>query len=577
MEVLSECFTNINRRKKIDNSEPSETFQRCLSVVDLTYIGLGSMIGTGLFVVGGEVAKSIAGPAVVISFLFGACAALLSAFCYAEFSSQVARTGSAYIYTYVSIGEIWAFAIGWNMVLEYISMISSVARAISATVDSVMDFKIKNATIEYILNGNRWESPIFEEYPDLLAGTFVVIVVLLVSLGTKLSSAVTMICINVLFIILFMIAVISFVYGDIANLTSEGGYFPYGIGGVLEGAAVCFVTYSGFEVICISSEECTTPKKSIPIALGAALGIVSLTYIIVSGSLTYLVPYGDIVPEAAFSTAFMEHGLAWMAYIVTVAIILAGFSTLITALYFLARLIYALSIDGLFFKTFSAVNATTQVPVKATITFGAICTLLSIFLKYDVLVTFLSIGTLCAYTIMSGAVIVLRYRPKSESISHYGHIDASSDGMTLYTHTNNSVHLDTDEEESIDGVRVPDKTGTLRTQFAGLSVFSGYKPGVVVPFALLGFVFFSVIGMLILNNVSDLLSSVGLTLVVIILFILSLGSFAIIPLHKHSVDTGHIQVGLVAVRYLFLSLRGIGYRVTFCVCQTGLCRLCISE
>ncbi|XP_071946092.1 cationic amino acid transporter 4-like [Antedon mediterranea] len=533
MSIFGECFSNVNRRKTLHgNSESSSTFRRCLNTIDLTYIGLGSMLGTGLFVVGGEVAKNIAGPAVVVSFALGAIAALLSAYCYAEFSSQITRTGSAYIYAYVSIGEVWAYIIGWNMVLEYIAMLSSVSRAMSATIDSVIDFKIQNAITHYFLNDEPWKSSFLSEYPDLFAGALVIFVTILVSFGAKISSTVTFICINMLFVIVVMMIVVAFYYGDVNNLTKDGGYFPFGIEGVLEGAAVCFMTYSGFEVICISSEECTSPRKSIPIALGAALAVVSVTYLIVSGSLTYLVTYKEIIPDAAFSAAFIEKGLDWMGYIVTIGVILAGFTSLITGSYFLARLIYALSVDGLFFKAFSNVSQTSQVPVMATIAFGTMSAALAILVKYDVLVKCLSIGTLCAYTIMSGAVIILRYRPKSKDSLFVDYDDAT----TLFTQT---------EGADDNGEYVYDLTGRLKNSFNRLPLLSKLEPGAAVPYALLGFVFCLGAGLLLINNFPDLLSTVPVAILTIVLFILSLMSFVIIPLHHHSFNEGKIQVPFV--------------------------------
>ncbi len=161
------------------------SLKRCLSTVDLALLGVGGMVGSGLYVLTGTVAKDTAGPAVVVSFIIAGVASLMAALCYAEFGARVPKTGSAYMFTYVSVGEIWAFLIGWNVILEYMIGGAAVARAWSGYLDSIFNHRIQNFTVSHVM---RWDVPFLAHYPDLLAAAILLIASFFVSFGVRVSS-----------------------------------------------------------------------------------------------------------------------------------------------------------------------------------------------------------------------------------------------------------------------------------------------------------------------------------------------------------------------------------------------------
>ena len=267
MERLSKI---LNRKKLIDTSSIHKTeFSRCLTKFDLTSLGVATTLGAGIYVLTGTLARNVAGPGLVLSFFVAAVASILAGLCYAEFASRVPRVGSAYTFTYVTIGELFAFVIGWNLLLEYIIATSSVARAWSSYLDSsLLNDIIRNTTTTGI--GKLSASGIIAHYPDFLAFLLILVVTAALCFGVKLTSVTTNVitAINIAVIVLIIIAGANFAEGK--NWTDD--FLPFGFSGVLAASASAFYAFVGFDVIATAVEESNNPSKDVPVATVFTIG-----------------------------------------------------------------------------------------------------------------------------------------------------------------------------------------------------------------------------------------------------------------------------------------------------------------
>ncbi|XP_037031589.1 cationic amino acid transporter 4 [Bradysia coprophila] len=408
--VMSGVCTKMNRTKKLPSDIMQTPLNRCLSTFDITLLGIGNMVGAGVYVLTGIVAKDIAGPGIVLSFIIAAMVSMLAALCYAEFGCRVPRAGSAYIYTYVSIGEFWAFIIGWNIILEHMLGAASVARAWSGYVDSMMDGFIANVTMS--VTGEMHEQ-LLSKYPDFLAFFVCLAYTLALSTGVKTTAILNGILTTVNIGVVLMVISIGLWHANPRNWSaSEGGFLPYGFVGVISGAASCFYAFVGFDSIATSSEE-ILPSTSIPLATILSLCIVTIIYVLVSAALTLMVPYTQINPIASLPSAFGSIDIPWAKYAISIGALCGMSTTLLGSLFSLPRCMYAMASDGLLFSCFEKINARTQVPILNLIVSGFCSALLALIFDLEKLVEFMSIGTLLAYTIVSASVIILRYRPPS--------------------------------------------------------------------------------------------------------------------------------------------------------------------
>ncbi|XP_024076921.1 probable cationic amino acid transporter [Terrapene carolina triunguis] len=384
-----------------------------LTTMDLVSLGVGSCVGTGMYVVSGLVAKEMAGPGVIVSFIIAAVASILSGVCYAEFGVRVPKTtGSAYTYSYVTVGEFVAFFIGWNLILEYLIGTAAGASALSSMFDSLANHTISHWMVDSVgtLNGlgNGEES-----YPDLLALVIAVIVTIIVAMGVKNSVGFNNVlnAINLVVWIFIMIAGLFFVNGD---NWSEGQFLPFGWSGVLKGAATCFYAFIGFDIIATTGEEAKSPNTSIPYAITASLVTCLTAYVSVSVILTLMVPYSAIDSESPLMEMFVAHGFYAAKFIVAIGSVAGLTVSLLGSLFPMPRIIYAMAGDGLLFRFLSHVSSYTETPVVACIVSGFLAALLSLLVSLRDLIEMMSIGTLLAYTLVSVCVLLLRYQPESD-------------------------------------------------------------------------------------------------------------------------------------------------------------------
>ncbi|XP_029020059.1 cationic amino acid transporter 4 [Betta splendens] len=488
----------LNRLKTLDEDMMATSLKRCLSTLDLTLMGVGGMVGSGLYVLTGTVAKDMVGPAVILSFLFAGVASLLAAFCYAEFGARIPKTGSAYMFTYVSVGEVWAFLIGWNVVLENMIGGAAVARAWSGYLDSIFNHAIQNFTETHVM---QWNVPFLAHYPDLLAAGILIVASFFISFGVQVSSYLNHIFSTISMAVIVFILVFGFVLAEPANWSQkEGGFAPFGLSGILAGSATCFYAFVGFDVIASSSEEAKNPQKAVPVATAVSLALAATAYVLVSTVLTLMVPWHSLDPNSALADAFFRRGYSWAGIVVAVGSICAMNTVLLCNLFSLPRIVYAMADDGLFFSVFARVNPVTKVPVNAILVFGVLMATMALIFDLEALVQFLSIGTLLAYTFVAASVIVLRFQPDKSgpkgSASPPPRPDAepapapsesqtiAEDGGELKQYESFSDKLQLVERQERGGPRGPGRLRARWEPYLG-RVLGDCEPGEVVAFCVL--------------------------------------------------------------------------------------------
>ncbi|XP_072155543.1 LOW QUALITY PROTEIN: solute carrier family 7 member 14 [Bemisia tabaci] len=402
-EISLKIRTEIKSDKKLK-------LKKCLTTLDLTSLGVGSCVGTGMYLVSGMVARNYAGPGVIVSFFIAALASIFSGACYAEFGVRVPHTtGSAYMYSYVTVGEFIAFVIGWNMILEYLIGTSACACALSACFDALTSGAISKTVASVT-------GTIFGRPPDFLASIITVLMTILIAAGVKKSLVFNNVlnAINLAAWVFIMSAGLFYVNTD--NWSQHKGFLPYGWSGVFTGAATCFYAFIGFDIIATTGEEANNPKKSIPLAIVSSLVIILMAYVTSSMMLTLIVPYEEVDQDSGLVEMFGQVGAYKCQYIVAIGALAGLTVSMFGSMFPMPRVVYAMAQDGLIFRSLGQVLPFTGTPVFATFCSGAAAAIAALLIKLEVLVEMMSIGTLLAYTLVSTCVLILRYQPHTTNL-----------------------------------------------------------------------------------------------------------------------------------------------------------------
>lgn len=401
----------IFRTKSVtDQASESSGLKKCLTAFDLTLLGVGAIIGTGIFVLTGIAAANQAGPAVVLSFIVSGFACAFAALAYAELAAAVGGCGSAYGYSYVAFGEIVAWIIGWILLLEYSVSVAAVANgwsgyfnnALSAMGMSLPDMLTKSPEVGGIIN--------------LPAAAIILILMGLLIIGVKQSAQLNagMVFVKVLTICVF-VSVASFnVHPENWHPFMPFGWFntlPDGkTTGVLAGASLVFFAYVGFDAVSTAVEEAKNPQRDVPIGIIASLVFCTVIYIIVSGLLTGIVSYTQLNVSSPVAHALQLLGYKWASALVSTGVI-AGLTTVMLVLYYgLTRIILAMARDGLVSPFLSKVDPVRKTPVRVIMITGIIMSLGAGLFPLGALAEMVNIGTLAAFVLVCLGVIVLRIR-----------------------------------------------------------------------------------------------------------------------------------------------------------------------
>uniref|UniRef100_A0A6G1S8A2 Low affinity cationic amino acid transporter 2 n=2 Tax=Aceria tosichella TaxID=561515 RepID=A0A6G1S8A2_9ACAR len=420
----------LTRRKPMDVSDEAPTdLDRCLNTLDLTAMGVGATLGFGLYVLSGEVAALKAGPGVVLSFMIAAIASTSSALCYAEFAAKVPKSGSAYAYSYITVGEFVAFVIGWNLTLEHVIGTASLARGYSGYLGSLFAEVPSELATSQHLNGTQhiaaaasWVPEFMQGYVthfDWLAFMLTMLVTGLLLLGVQVSSKFQITFASINLSVACFIFVCGLFKADLHNwqltkeeipaTAGEGGFLPFGWTGVIAGAGTCFFAFVGFDGIAATAEEVKNPRKAIPNSILWTSAIIFITYSCMATIQTLIWPYWDQKQAAPLPYIFEKLGMHFAKWTILVGV-LAGLSTSFVGGFLpLPRILYAMARDGVIYRLLAIVSKRFKVPYVATILGGILIACLASMLEIDQLADMLSIGTLAAYSLVSISVLLLRY------------------------------------------------------------------------------------------------------------------------------------------------------------------------
>lgn len=377
------------------------SLKKVLGGFELTMLGVGAIIGTGIFVLTGVAAAEYSGPALVISFIISGLACVFAALCYAELSAMIPIAGSAYTFGYVGLGEFWGFLIGWDLILEYAVAVSAVAIGWSGYICNLLG----NVGVQL--------PPAFINAPGVSGGVANVPAMLviwaicgLLILGVKESTKLNNILVGIKLGVVLLFIVLGAPHVNPANWHP---FMPFGWSGVFSGAAIVFFAYIGFDAVATAAEEVKNPQKDLPVGIIGSLIVCTILYIIVSAILTGMVPYLEFKNNAApVAYALSSVGITWGASLVSIGALCGISSVLLVMCYGTTRLFYALSRDGFLPTVFGEVSTKTGTPVKCTLMVAVLCSIISGFFPIGKVAELCNMGTLAAFIIVSLAVIVLR-------------------------------------------------------------------------------------------------------------------------------------------------------------------------
>jgi basic amino acid/polyamine antiporter, APA family len=397
------------------------TFTRSLTAFNLMTIGIGTIVGTGLFVITGQVAAEFAGPGVFFSFLIAGIISAFAALCYAEFAALIPIAGSAYSYAYVILGEFPAWILGWAMTAQYLLCPCSVAVGWSGYFTSLVeDFGIKipiflsSAPFVYDMQTGWHLSGSFLNLPAML---IVALMGILVSTGVKAATSVNNIMVILKFSVVLLFIACGIAFIKVENLTpfipeNTGVFGQYGFSGILRGAGLMFFAFIGFDVLSTLTQETKNPQKDMPKGMLGSLSICTLVYLIFSIVLTGVVSYKllNVSDPIAVAVNVFGKNFLWLRFFVKIAI-LAGFTSVIMVMLMgQARILCTMAHDGLLPQKMGKIQERTHTPLFATAIISLVAMAIAGLFPVGALVQMVSMGTLMAFAIVCCGVLILRYK-----------------------------------------------------------------------------------------------------------------------------------------------------------------------
>ncbi|GAA2494938.1 amino acid permease [Streptomyces thermolineatus] len=404
--AASETGRGVLRRKPVEQIEEggeSERLTRSLGLWQLTAIGVGGIIGAGIFTLAGAVANGIAGPAVLLSFLIAGVASAAAAFSYAEFAGLIPRAGSAYTYGYVVLGELAGWFIGWDLLLEYTAIVAVVAIGISG----YFSFLLGSVGLDLPawMLGAPGSGP--GHRVDLFAALLCLLIAYLLTLGIKNAARFETVVVGLKVAVVLLVIGVGVFHVDTANYTP---FFPFGVGGALTGAATVFFAVFGYDAMSTAAEESKDAQRHMPRAILYSLAVSMLLYVVACLVLTGMQDYRDIDRESGFSSAFESVGLTGLADVIAVGAIIGILTVMFTFMLGVTRVWFAMSRDGLLPKWFAKTHPRRHVPTRVTWIVGFSSAAIAGFLPIAEAAELTNIGILLAFVVVCTAVIVLRYR-----------------------------------------------------------------------------------------------------------------------------------------------------------------------
>ncbi|MBB4915308.1 amino acid permease [Streptosporangium saharense] len=404
----SRAGSGLLRRKPIEHIEEpeggrTEQLTRVLGLWQLTAIGVGGIIGAGIFTLAGAVANGIAGPAVVVSFLIAGIASAAAAFSYAEFAGLIPKAGSAYTYGYAVLGEIAGWFIGWDLLLEYTAIVAVVAIGISGYFSFLLgDLGVNLPSWMLGAPGTGAGHRV-----DLFAALLCLLIAYLLNLGMRNAARFEMAVVGLKVAVVLLVIVVGLFHIDTANYNP---FFPFGLGGAFTGAATVFFAVFGYDAMSTAAEESKDAQRHMPRAIIYSLGISMVLYVLACLVLTGMQNYSEIDKESGFSTAFKSVGLRGLADVIAVGAIVGILTVMFTFMLGVSRVWFSMSRDGLLPRWFAKTHPTRHVPTRVTWIVGVISALIAGFLPIVEAAELTNIGILLAFVVVCASVIVLRYR-----------------------------------------------------------------------------------------------------------------------------------------------------------------------
>lgn len=385
---------------KINEINQSNSLKRSLTTIDILLLGIGAVIGTGVFVMTGVAAASHAGPSIIISYMLAGLSAIFVALAYIEIAAMMPNAGSIYTYTYISLGEIVAWLVGWLILLEYTVSASTIAVGWSGYVTGILE------SAGYIIPKYLTSSPSQKGIINLPASLITFFVTYLLSIGTKESVRLNNILVAVKLIAIFVFLMVAAPDFKLTNWTDN--FFPFGFKGVAAGAATIFFGFTGFDLLSTTTEECENPKRNITIGLIGSLLICTIIYMLVAGMLTGIVPFYKLNNSEPLTFALREQGSNIGSAVVATGAIAGMTTVLIVQVFAQSRLLFFMSRDGMLPKFFATLSKKHKTPARSTILIGSITALVAGLLPIEHAANLASTAMLIEYVIVALIVLYLR-------------------------------------------------------------------------------------------------------------------------------------------------------------------------